>query len=477
MKRQWSALIGQGLRWGFHPWALMLMALLALSPIFSKGETREPSKTAQQTKAVFPVLEYRFPEDRPETERTIAAEEIANAIRAGKAVDIDNAVIRGPFILRSVSVKGDISIKNTRITDRVDWSYANFKGKVALGGDTFEKEAVFQGDLFGKTVNLDHALFKQQASFIGAQIGQDASFQGARFEKQAMFFNIRIGNDANYDKAGFKDWVSFDGAWIEGVAFFKEVSFEGAAYFVGARIGKGAFFTGANFAGRVSFQDASFEKISFGPPEAKFQQTQPIDLRGSVYNRIDDPYLFWARLSSLKNLRLDWQFFRTLETTFREAGEEDLAKHVYYTRRLWEAHRISFEEQPVMWIRDRLLWLLTGYGVQLWRILIVITLILAFGTVIFHMRGAVEAKRDARLSPVVGQKADPDGRISLPWSDAFWISLRLFLPVEIPAAADWQPSSRTIGGVRCTSWASVLKVVGWILVPLGVAGLTGFLIR
>ncbi len=475
MKRQWSALIGQGLRRGFHPWAVMLMALLALSPIFSKGETREPSKTAQQIKAVFPVLEYRFPEDRPETERTIAAQEIANAIRAGKAVNIEHAVIRGPFILRSVSVKGEISIKRTRFTDKVDWSYANFKEGVTLEGDIFEKEAVFQGDLFGKTLNLDHGLFKQQASFIGAQIRKDASFQGAAFEKQAMFFNLRIGNGANFNKAVFKDWMSFDGAWIEETAFFKEASFEGAAYFVGARIGRGAFFSGANFASRVSFQDASFGRISFGPPEAQFQQTQPIDLRGGVYDRIDDPHFFWARLRSLKNLLPDWQFFHMLETTFREAGEEDLAKQVYYERRLWEAERIPFGEQTLVWIRDRLLWLLTGYGVQLWRLLIVIAFILAFGTIIFHARGAVETKKGA--SPMTGGEADPEGRVSLPWSDAFWMSLRLFLPVEIPAGSDWQPSSKTIGGVRCTSWASLLKVVGWILVPLGVAGLTGFLIR
>ena len=451
-------------------WAAMLTALLALIPLGSNGEAQPTDKKVQEVEGAIPTLTYHFSEGLAEEKREIAASEIVSAIRAGKAVDIENAVIRGPFILRSVSVKGDITIKKTTITDKVDWSYANFKGRVTLTEDTFEKEAVFQGDLFGKSVNLDNAIFKQQASFIAAQIGQDASFQGTSFEKQAMFFNLRIGNGANFDKAVFKDWMSFDGAWIEGVAFFKEVNFEGAAYFIGTRIGKGAFFSGANFASRVSFQDASFERISLGPPEVKFRQTEPIDLRGSTYNRIDDPNFFWTRLSSLRNSLLDWRFFHMLETTFREIGEEDLAKEVYYTRRYWEAHRVTFEEHPIAWIGDRLLWLLTGYGVQLWRLFVFIALVLALGTVIFHMKGAVETKKGARLAD------EPDPR-SLPWSDAFWMSLRLFLPVEIPAMADWQPSAKTIGGIRCTSWASVMKVVGWILVPLGVAGLTGFLIR
>ena len=452
-------------------WAFMLMGLLAFLPLGSGGEIQPTDKpVVQEEEGAIPTLTYHFPENLAEENREIAAAVIVRAIQTGKAVDIENAVIRGPLTLRSVSVKRDISIKRAKIMDKVDWSYANFKGKVTLAEDTFEKEAVFQGDLFGKTVNFDHSLFKGQASFIAAQVGQDASFQGARFEKQAMFFNLRIGNDANFDRVIFKDWVSFDGAWIEGVAFLKEVNFERAAYFVGTRIGKGAFFSGANFATPVSFQDASFERISLGPPEAKFKNTEPVDLRGSVYNRVDDPQFFWTRLTSLKNMLLDWRFFHMLETSFREAGEEDLAKEVYYERRMWEARRISFDEHPIVWMGNRLLWLLTGYGVQLWRLFVVIVFVLGFGTVIFHIKGAAELKKGARLAN------EPDPR-SLPWSDAFWMCLRLFLPVEIPAMADWQPSAKTIGGIRCTSWASLLKVVGWILVPLGVAGLTGFLIH
>ncbi len=576
-----------------HPLAVILMALLALSPIASKAETQPAGKMAQGTKA---VLEHHFSADRPEIERTIPSQEIIDAIRAGKAVDIENAVIRGPFILQSVSVEKDISIKKTKITDRVDWSYANFKGRVTLEGDIFEKEAVFQGATFERDVDLDgtffkglasftsvriekdaafngatfgkpaeffnirigdsvdfnKAIFKDRLSFDGAQIMGAASFQearfggaayfvGARFEggafftgaqfqnladfhtsefieethwkgtyfggdthftnarieqgasfnkatfkKKAMFFNIGLGSDINFNGAVFQDSTSFDGAQIKGAAFFvkdteadKEVHFEKAAYFVGARFEGGAFFDGARFADLVSFQDASFGRISFGSSEAgaseaQFQQTQEIDLRGSVYSSIVGPDFFWAKLRSLKNRLLDSQFFHKLETTFREAGKEDLAKQVYFERRLWEAEPLRFQEQPLVWIGDRLLRLLTGYGVQLWRLLVFIILVLALGTYIFHREGAVEAKSRLHLR---GSEAEPTATASLPWLDAFWMSLRLFLPVEIPAGADWQPSSKTIVGIRCTSWASVLKVIGWILVPLGVAGITGLLVH
>jgi hypothetical protein len=71
--------------------------------------------------------------------------------------------------------------------------------------------------------------------------------------------------------------------------------------------------------------------------------------------------------------------------------------------------------------------------------------------------------------------------------DGFWVSTRHFLPVEIPAGAQWKPTSNTLWTIKIGQWgdmsmtfetfATLLKLAGWILVPVGLAGLTGILKR
>jgi hypothetical protein len=63
--------------------------------------------------------------------------------------------------------------------------------------------------------------------------------------------------------------------------------------------------------------------------------------------------------------------------------------------------------------------------------------------------------------------------------NAALISLDLFLPIaDIPTVGEWRVSSGTIWGVPwLTLWATFMIVTEWILVPIGIAGLTGQLKR
>jgi hypothetical protein len=132
--------------------------------------------------------------------------------------------------------------------------------------------------------------------------------------------------------------------------------------------------------------------------------------------------------------------------------------------------------------------LLTGYGVRLRRILFATLIILALGTFVFQLKGAVEPKREAQPIVIVGTsvKAEDPVPPKFGFWDGFWVSVRHFLPVEIPAGARWKPTANSVWTVR-TPWgdvsmtfeafATLLKLAGWILVPVGLAGLTGILKR
>jgi hypothetical protein len=97
--------------------------------------------------------------------------------------------------------------------------------------------------------------------------------------------------------------------------------------------------------------------------------------------------------------------------------------------------------------------------------------ILIIGTLIFHFEGAV--KLDIQLPSMMSSQ------VTLPWWEAFWVSLNTFLPIEIPSGADWKPSSQIIPvlGIKFTTFATMLNLAGWILVPVGVAGIAGLLKR
>jgi hypothetical protein len=56
--------------------------------------------------------------------------------------------------------------------------------------------------------------------------------------------------------------------------------------------------------------------------------------------------------------------------------------------------------------------------------------------------------------------------------------LKNFLPVKIPAGEGWAASFAPIVlGVSSITIATALTITGWILVPVGIATITGFLKR
>ncbi len=72
--------------------------------------------------------------------------------------------------------------------------------------------------------------------------------------------------------------------------------------------------------------------------------------------------------------------------------------------------------------------------------------------------------------------------------DAFGLSFHQFLPVDLPIEPQWILSTDLIEvkvwadkvlsvWIRPSSYANFLRLAGWVLVPLGIAALTGLLRR
>src|SRR5574341_2302105 len=92
------------------------------------------------------LLRYILPDDCSDEDKeanAIAAEEIVEAIKGGKNIEIINSVIRGPLILKSVIVEGEVTIERVKIKGPVNSSYASFKHVLNLIHSTFQTDANF----------------------------------------------------------------------------------------------------------------------------------------------------------------------------------------------------------------------------------------------------------------------------------------------------------------------------------------------
>ena len=104
-----------------------------------------------------------------------------------------------------------------------------------------------------------------------------------------------------------------------------------------------------------------------------------------------------------------------------------------------------------------MLYLLIGYGRQPWRALIPCAVLIALGCVLFSPN---------KMEP---QKLEDTPRVY----SRFWYSLNLFLPVvDLQAGKVWKPKADQ---TFLRNYMRVHIMLGWILIPIVLAALTGLI--
>lgn len=237
------------------------------------------------------VLRYILPNnwsEKKKSENPIAGEDVVEAIKKKKAIEIINAVIDGPFILKNLNVEVEVKIQQTKIRGPIDFSYAIFKKVLNFNNSIFETNATFLAVTVEKDIFLDKVTFlgiatfsdisvlgvfyssstkfKNDAKFSGSVFEKKVKFNGSVFEYKADFGSVRIGGNADFNRAVFKQQVFFKRTLIEGSAFFKTAIFEGRANFGNAKIGDNAEFTGAVFKEQAFFNRVQIKGTAFFNP-------------------------------------------------------------------------------------------------------------------------------------------------------------------------------------------------------------------
>jgi hypothetical protein len=434
---------------------------------------------------------------------------------AGK-VQFKDLQVHGVLIMHDANFADGVNFEaaNAHFERGANFSKSFFGGDVDLYGveahsDLFFEDATFQGLFVLGTAKITGSLFLRSSKFGGAarlpgiQVAQNVKAEQAVFKNNANFSESQISSFLDLSGATFESpdaTANFARATIAMGGFFDRVRFNGGAKFTGAHFNADASFDQAVFDHKVSFdrahfdqaahfehcvfkQDVSFHETSFGTldfSKTGLVQGNPqfggnVDLQGCTYNRIE---VHWPSLlkkpDGQARLVVDKQPYLQLQKAFESAGDDTEANQVFL-----EWHRVKrqeiFRTSKARWLIDCVPWLTSSYGVAPGRLVEISALLLLFGMLIFSCPGAV---RDCLSKEGMPPKPRAE-TIRLGHWNAAAVSLHQFLPIEVPFGSEWTPvdepvtlrirdrnRGRVVLRMRPSTCATVLKISGYILVPL-----------
>ena len=201
-----------------------------------------------------------------------------------------------------------------------------------------------------------------------------------------------------------------------------------------------------------------------------------LDLRGATYRRIQSHWQSALRMpdGTSRLLGNDQQPYTALEKFLRDTGDGNGGDGV-----LLEWHRVKrqemFRSSKLEWLLDCIPWALTNYGVAPARLLNLCAILLLFGMLIFSLPDAVTGENGSAIGK----------SIRLSHWDAFAVSFHQFLPLEVPFGSRWTPCNDPVPlklrlgthvlAMRPSTCASLLKIGGYILVPLQILIVNGLI--
>jgi hypothetical protein len=249
---------------------------------------------------------------------------------------------------------------------------------------------------------------------------------------------------------------------------------------------------GANFERYVNLYQSKIGMLSLGRA-LPFGNNSRVDLRECQFDRFGGSSKV-AKQMAAKQLPEEFSRdpYLQLEKYYRGVGNVLEANSFHYQGRselrknAWKRGGRTAEWPLSTRLSDAGLWLLTGYGVHTWRLLIPIFFFLGVGTWVFWPSEALvtpsgthgqsnegQEANATYLTPTASSQEQSQVGLGQHLVERASYSLDLFLPlVNLHIDENWQPN-----GLGRQIYAVVHSMVGWILVPLLLASLTGIIRR
>ena len=213
-----------------------------------------------------------FSEDQREW--AVKGLDILEALKAGKSLDLQGALVEGDVLLDQLPVQLVAAIPRIpqpvqdHLTQRSIENIRLIPGAITIRESQFEKILatnlvndflLILGDVevtdttFLQSVDFSQIIFAKPLSMTNVNVKHEGFFIGAQFEQSVDFSQTNFGTHSRFHKAVFRGPVTFEGVQFQGVAEFLEVKFLQAANFSRANFLSGTGFSGSVFHGPIDF--------------------------------------------------------------------------------------------------------------------------------------------------------------------------------------------------------------------------------
>ena len=455
-------------------------AALGQAPTWTPAENRALTQITQGSAADFsdptPVVSNAFVQ-------TLLSGGFKDADKSHN-LDIDGITISNAVFQEQVNVHFEVPY-------RVVFQNCRFQQGLDFSGSLFDKDVVFTGSSFGTpasytstssaddppVVQLINATVKGTVSFDSAVFDVPVDFTKTHVKELDITNTVFESNDQDDPDLDLSA-VSVETDLSLSVKTAQPRQVQAQLLSVGRLLFLGSSGTGFFATREFNLADSHFQKIDIYAFARWLANSQPgaISLDGFSFQELNlydchktRPCEAWKMLELLDSPQVVYapQPYLMLEQNLTTNGDPDDADNAYiHMRTRQRAKRANPAARAADWILE---WLI-GYGRKPGRAVWWALGFVVLGMLIFSPRHMIP--QDQASPEIAGKTDKPDPSVKKNASySRFWYSLDVLAPaIELGADKAWEPAPNWWLG---RNYSYIHRILGWILVPLILAALTG----
>lgn len=384
-------------------------------------------------------------------------------MKVSRGVSLEKAIFNGPANFTLLVVANDFSCNEAQFLD--------LAGGVILDSATIHGQTTFVKSVFEGPVNMENA------TFSNGFIADDAQFKNTT---KPVKLNMKCNGKASFRRATFAGTVSFAGSTFVDLFLGENKSDDNVVPEMDvSRIIVSREISIQKI--KIRSLQSAFQRIE-GAATISIQKVESADFRYSEFSSLD---LSGTELEpNLRSLHLEGIKYKSIRASSENSESNSkllsITDRAIYSEDIYNNLASSFAMQGnyadsdrtfvsgkqrerseylsgIRWVQSWLLDILVGYGRHPWYATLPCIIVVIFGCFVF-----------------APDKMEPRQTGSIPGIyNRFWYSAGLFLPiVSLESDKFWKPKD---DGAFRRNYARVHVLLGWLLVPVVLAAITGFI--
>lgn len=409
----------------------------------------------------------------------------ARFLHVTKPLDLGNAVVGRSVILSRCRVAGPAEFSGLRAGGdlRLDEvTFTSAASAIQLKNIRVERDLLFENAVFAGGADFTHAAVTLACRGASARFGGRTAFHGLTAGRE-----VSLGQSVFEERVEFEHASAGEGLDLTGVSVadtgrelnLSNVRVRSALVLANVRLPRGVNFENVE-CGHLVMQAVSVPETVSNPFRVDGLEYQHISV--SVAGAVDNPDMLHRPLDVLDRATFSASSYAKLEDSYRRQGDNGHANEVFLAMKERERNQMHWYSVRRAW--DWLLYVFVANGTRpslaiLWALGLVVAGYLLFNPV--RMERSDSDPAEARTGAAVAGDAGvtgalrrwrygPEGKFS-----RFWYSVDTVVPgIDLDLRKRWRPRAECWWVLSC---GSVLRLMGWLVIPIGLLTLTGLIKR